>query len=148
MKIFSKIINDETKELECITCGDTPLEGYSEFEREEAYNGKWYLKGYAPEEPESDRRRRLDALVLTPSDVERALYKAKGMDFEDLKAFLHEQMPTLDIKAVGIEFRARDFWRGAPFGDIRLFDVIGAMLGYTSDDIDYLFVHKELPTKE
>lgn len=148
MKIFSRIIDDETKELECIMCGDTPLEGYSELEREEGYNGKWYLKGYAPEEPESARRERLDTLILTPSDVERALYKAKEMDFEDLKVFLHEQMPALDIKAVGIEIRAKDFWRGAPFGNMRLFDVIGALLGYTSDDIDYLFLHKELPTKE
>ena len=148
MKVFSKIINDETKELDCMVCGDTPiLEGYSELEREQAYNGKWYLKGYAPEEPADVRRQRLDALTLTPADVERALYVAKQMDFEDLKALITEQIPTVDIKGLAIEFRAKDFYRGATAGGMRLFDVVGALIGYTSDDIDYLFLNKELPVK-
>lgn len=30
----------------------------------------------------------------------------------------------------------------------RLFDVVGNLLGYTSDDMDYLFEHKELPEQE
>ena len=55
MKVFSKIINNKTKELDCIICGDVPFEGYSELKREQAYNGKWYLAGYAPEEPAEDR---------------------------------------------------------------------------------------------
>lgn len=49
MKIFSKVINDETKLLDCIACGDEPLEGYSDLPREIGYDGNWYLKGYAPE---------------------------------------------------------------------------------------------------
>lgn len=52
MKVFSKIINDETKELDCMVCGDTPvIDGYAELEREMGYDGHWYLKGYAPEKP-------------------------------------------------------------------------------------------------
>lgn len=85
--------------------------------------------------------------TLTGSDVERALYKAKGMDFEDLKAFIQQQLPNIDIKALGIEFRANAFYRGATFNDIPLFDTIGGLLGYTPDDITYLFEFKELPTK-
>jgi hypothetical protein len=30
---------------------------------------------------------------------------------------------------------------------MRLFDVVGQLLGYTSDDMDYLFEHKELPSE-
>lgn len=86
--------------------------------------------------------------TLTGSDVERALYKAKGMDFEDLKAFIQQQLPNIDIKALGIEFRANAFYRGATFNDMPLFDTIGALLGYTPDDITYLFEFKELPKKE
>lgn len=93
-------------------------------------------------------RQELDALTLTPADVERALYKAKGMDFEDLKALITAQIPSIDIKGLSIEFRAKDFYRGATANGMRLFDVVGQLLGYTSDDMDYLFTHKELPTGE
>lgn len=108
------------------------------------YNGQ-YL---SPEEIAERERQRLDALTLTPADVERALYKAKGMDFEDLKALIAEQLPQVDIKALAIEFRAKDFYRGAVANGMRLFDVVGQLLGYTSDDMDYLFVHKELPIEQ
>lgn len=90
-------------------------------------------------------RQRLDALTLTPADVERALYTAKQMDFEDLKALIAKQIPTIDVKALAIEFRAKDFYRGATAGGMRLFDVVGALLGYSSNDMDYLFENKELP---
>ena len=97
-------------------------------------------------------RERLDALTLTPSDVERALLAAKGWDFDDLKAFLkNEQGYTdLQIKAIGVELRANDFYRGAVLKgtNIRIVDTIGALLGYDSDDMDYLFEHKELPIKD
>lgn len=93
-------------------------------------------------------RERLDALTLTPADVERALYKAKGMDFDDLKTLIVQALPSVDIKALSIEFRARDFYRGATANGMRLFDVVGQLLGYNSDDMDYLFINKELPIKE
>lgn len=99
-------------------------------------------------EKEAETRLELDALTLTPADVERALYKAKKMDFEDLKALIVQALPTVDIKALSIEFRAKDFYRGAMANGIRLFDVVGALLGYSSDDMDYLFRNKELPNIE
>lgn len=92
-------------------------------------------------------RQRLDALTLTPADVERALYKAKGMDFEDLKALIAQKIPNIDIKGLAIEFRAKDFYRGAVANGLRLFDVVGALLGYSSADMDYLFQNKELPSE-
>ena len=101
--------------------------------------------GYTEEEKQEQERQRLDTLTLTPADVERALYKAKGMDFEDLKALIAQQIPTIDIKALAIEFRAKDFFRGAVAGGMRLFDVVGSLLGYSPADMDYLFEHKELP---
>ena len=94
-------------------------------------------------------RQELDALTLTPADVERALYYSElKMDFDDLKTFIHEKMPTLDIKGLAIEFRAKDFYRGAVDKDgNRIIDVVGALLGYTPEDMDYLFQNKELPSK-
>ena len=90
-------------------------------------------------------RQRLDALTLTPADVERALYRAKQMDFEDLKTLISQSLPSVDIKGLSIEFRAKDFYRGATANGIRLFDVVGQLLGYSAADMDYLFINKELP---
>jgi hypothetical protein len=100
------------------------------------------------EEQRQKERQRLDALTLTPADVERALYKAKGMDFDDLKALIAQKLPQVDVKGLAIEFRAKDFYRGAIAGGMRLFDVVGALLGYTPQDMDYLFQNKELPELE
>lgn len=111
-------------------------------------DGELVLNPNWEEEKAQKERQRLDALTLTPADVERALYKEKQMDFEDLKALIVEQIPTIDIKALSIEFRAKDFYRGAMAGGMRLFDVVGALLGYSSADMDYLFENKELPTQE
>ena len=111
-------------------------------------NNELVLNPNWEEEKARRERERLDALTLTPADVERALYKAKGMDFTDLKNLIAESVPTIDMKALSIEFRAKDFYRGAVAGGVRLFDTIGAILGYTSSDMDYLFEHKELPTDE
>lgn len=105
------------------------------------YNGEYLT----PEEIAVKERQRLDQLTLTPADVERALYKEKQMDFDDLKALIAEQLPMVDIKGLSIEFRAKDFYRGAVANGMRLFDVVGHLLGYTPDDMDYLFEHKELP---
>lgn len=101
---------------------------------------------YEHDKQERERQRK-DGLTLTPADVERALYRAKGMDFDDLKALIVQVLPTIDIKALSIEFRAKDFYRGATANGMRLFDVVGQLLGYTSDDMDYLFEHKELPNE-
>jgi hypothetical protein len=116
-----------------------------ETETEYQFYGGEYL---TVDEIAQRERQRLDSLTLTPADVERALYKEKQMDFEDLKALIAQQLPQIDTKALSIEFRAKDFFRGAMYGDMRLFDVVGALLGYTPADMDYLFEHKELPVNE
>lgn len=94
-------------------------------------------------------RTRLDALKLTPADVERALYYSElHMDFDDLKALIAERAPQIDLKGLAIEFRANNFYRGAvDKNGNRIIDMVGAVLGYTPEDMDYLFEHKELPNK-
>jgi hypothetical protein len=119
-------------------------QGYEIRETEEALEA-W---GYTEEEKQEQERQKIDSLTLTPADVERALYKEKGMDFDDLKALIVQALPTVDIKALSIEFRAKDFYRGAMAGGVRLFDTVGALLGYTPQDMDYLFINKQLPIKE
>lgn len=58
MRKYAKIINEETKKVE-VGAG-TNYEfyrsiGMSEMEVEQAYNGQWYLKGYAPEKPVEEK---------------------------------------------------------------------------------------------
>ena len=85
-------------------------------------------------------------MILTPSDVERALYYGLGMDFDDLKALIVEKAPSVDIKGLSIEFRAKDFYRGATDkNNNRIVDMVGALLGFSAEELDYLFEHKELP---
>ncbi len=100
-------------------------------------------------------RDRLNNLSLTSADVERALYKDKGVDFDDLLemakqanevqtvSLYDESANKIDIKALKIELKANSFYRGHPY-----IAQIGKLLGYTSDELDYLFENKELPEKE
>lgn len=113
------------------------------------WNGSEIIENPNYEEVKRQKERQeLDALTLTPADVERALYKAKGMDFEDLKALIAQRLPQVDIKGLAIEFRAKDFYRGAEANGLRLFDVVGQLLGYSPSDMDYLFKYKSLPEGE
>ena len=106
--------------------------------------------GYSEEEKQQQERQRLDFLILTPSDVERALYYSPlQMDFDDLKALIAEKAPQIDLKGLAIEFRANNFYRGAvDKNGNRIIDMVGAVLGYTPEDMDYLFEHKQLPVHE
>lgn len=118
-------------------------------------------KGYTDEEKQEQERERIAMLSLTAADVERAIYKAKGMDFEDIIKLVEqannvdEQNVTnsstiqpfnlstsIDVKALKIELKANNFYRGNQYVDI-----IGNLLGYTSEDLDYLFENKVLPEK-
>ena len=88
--------------------------------------------GYTAEEQAEKERERLDMLSLTKREVFLALYRDKGITPEQLRAQI-QSTETL------IEFDyANDYFRGNP-----LINSIGAMLGYTSEQLDYLFEHKE-----
>ena len=94
-----------------------------------------------------EERQRLDSLSLTRADVERAIYKSKGMDFDDIIATvetMNEAGTTdIDIKALKIELKANNFYRGNEY-----VNQIGNLLGYSSDDLDYLFENGGLPESE
>ena len=73
-------------------------------------------------------------LSLTAADVERAIYKDKGIDFDDILSML-DNYPEIDKKAVKIEFKANNFYRGNPY-----VNQIGSILGYSSEQLDNLFI--------
>lgn len=88
---------------------------------------------------------RIAMLNLTAADVERAIYKAKGMDFDDLLALVEQynetaplgadgQSTAIDIKALKIELKANNFYRGNPY-----INVVGTLLGFTKEQLDEFF---------
>lgn len=78
-------------------------------------------------------------LFLTGADVERGIYKARGMDFDDILAFVTQLQPEgLDIKALKIELKANNFYRGNPY-----VNAIGTLLGFTDEQLDRFFETKD-----
>lgn len=83
---------------------------------------------------------RIAMLNLTAADVERAIYKAKGLDFNDIVALIEAQPLTedgtgqIDIKALKIELKANNFYRGNPY-----INQVGGLLGFTSQQLDEFF---------
>ena len=91
---------------------------------------------YEDEEAQKERER-LNLLSMTKREVFLALYKAKGITPEMVRSSI------ADTEAL-IEFDyANEYFRGNP-----LINAIGANLGFTEADLDYLFEKKELPIKE
>ena len=91
--------------------------------------------GYTEEEIALQERERIAKLFLTGADVERGIYQAKGMDFEDIVAMVTQLQPDgLDIKALKIELKANNFYRGNPYVDI-----VGELLGFSKKQLDRFF---------
>ena len=81
------------------------------------------------------KRERLDMLFLTGADVERGIYQAKGMDFDDIIEFVTANPPVcFDVKALKIELKANHFYRGNPY-----VNAVGALLGFTEEQLDKFF---------
>ena len=105
-------------------------------------DGKYIVDGddlvlnpnYEAEQAQKERER-IGNLFLTGADVERGIYQAKGMDFDDIMAFVMAQPPVgLDVKALKIELKANHFYRGNAY-----VNAVGGLLGFTSEQLDKFF---------
>lgn len=95
--------------------------------------------GLSNEEKETQKQERILMLSLTAADVERGIYKAIGKDFDDVLSCIEaqpvsENTPTIDIKALKIELKANNFYRGNSY-----VDTIGTMLGFSKEQLDDFF---------
>lgn len=107
-------------------------------------DGAWYLTDKCPmktdEQKAQEEAQRIAMLNLTAADVERAIYKAKGLDFDDILTLVEAQplaedgTPQIDIKALKIELKANNFYRGNPY-----INQVGTLLGLTSQQLDEFF---------
>ena len=134
-----KILNPEYSNIEiCDSIYNNILKfgiNYYLYENEQFIENPNYVTEQAQKEREC-----LAMLSLTAADVERAIYKAKGLDFEDileqLSGYAADQLGGLDLKALKIELKANNFYRGNPY-----VIQIGTLLGFSSEQLDYLFEH-------
>ena len=93
-------------------------------------------------EEEQKEKERVANLKLTGADVERGIYQAKGMDFDDILTFVSANPPEgLDIKALKIELKANHFYRGNPY-----VSAIGALLGFSEEQLDKFFETNDYKT--
>ena len=98
--------------------------------------------GYTEEEIALQERERIAKLYLTGADVERGIYQAKGMDFDDIVALVTQLQPEgLDIKALKIELKANHFYRGNPY-----VSAVGELLGFTIGQLDKFFETNDYTT--
>lgn len=84
---------------------------------------------------------RVAKLNLTGADVERGIYKAKEMDFDDIVEMVETlqfaeapEVQSIDLKALKIELKANHFYRGNPY-----VDAVGKLLGFTKEQLDKFF---------
>lgn len=85
------------------------------------------------EEQEEKERERINKLSLTKREVFLALYNDKGITPEQIKAKIEEPQALIEFEY------ANDYFRGNP-----LIDLIGKALGYTPEELDYLFINGKL----
>ena len=102
--------------------------------------------GYTTEELEQQEKTRIAQLSMTGADVERAIYQAKGIDFEDILTLVKSQENSgqaynIDLKALKIELKANNFYRGNPY-----INQIGELSGFTTEQLDQFFETKNWQT--
>lgn len=93
------------------------------------------------DEFEQKERERLNLLSMTKREMFLGLYQAKGITPDMLKAQITDPQALIEFEY------ANDYYRGNP-----LIDVIGAKLGFTSEQLDKFFetkdYHELLPAEE
>lgn len=108
---------------------------YNESEKYIYQDGQIILDPEFEAKEAQKERERIAKLNLTGADVERGIYQAKGMDFDDIVAMVTQLQPEgLDIKALKIELKANHFYRGNPY-----VSAIGGLLGFTIGQLDKFF---------
>ena len=101
---YATITNQETKTVDVGLGTDTEFYksiGMTEMDVEQAYNGAWYLKGYAPQKPEPTPQEQIRALEaqITDRNIRCALlgdqYAIDRItEIENLIANLREKIPV------------------------------------------------------
>ena len=88
--------------------------------------------GYTEEEKQEQRKEQIAKLSMTKREMFLGLYQAKGITPDMLKAQITDPQALIEFEY------ANDYYRGNP-----LIDVIGAKLGFTTEQLDKFFETKD-----
>ena len=99
-------------------------------------NGELVFNPNYEKEEAAKEKERILKLSLTRREVFLALYKADGITPDVLRSRITDPEALIEFDY------AEKYYRFNP-----LINQIGAALGYTPEDLDYLFINKELPPK-
>ncbi len=117
-----------------LTIQETSSALYALLPSEEIKNGEVVINENYNLEQEIEEKKKIAKLSLTAADVERAIYKIKGLDFDDILTQLSTNT-DIDIKALKIELKANNFYRGNLY-----VEQIGKYLGFSSTQLDKFFL--------
>lgn len=140
---YAKVINEDTGLCEVGLGTNTGFYisiGMKQIDvKQSDIDNQWYLAEKCPMKTEEQKmleeKERVAKLYLTGADVERGIYQAKGLDFEDIVAMVTQLQPEgLDLKALKIELKANHFYRGNPY-----VNAVGALLGFSEEMLDKFF---------
>lgn len=98
---YAKIENEETKEVSVGLGSDVSFYqsvGMEEMDVEEAYNGNWYLKGYAPAKPAPTVKEQVQALE-TQTGLTRAVRELVLAEGSGASAYVKQQAQEIEALA-------------------------------------------------
>lgn len=123
------------------TIDDETWSQYAEKDKWDIIDGVFTDITNTPEYIEKEKEKaklELAMKSLTKREVFLALYRDKGITPEQIRSMIVDNQEAL------IEFDyANDYYRFNP-----LINSIGTSLGYSEEDIDYLFINKEFKKQE
>lgn len=87
MKKYAKIIDEKTKA--CEVCSGTNAKfyefiGFTQMDVEQAYDGCWYKKGYAPKKTQSEKEKEVRSVRSEYFDKYVDFYQSKPLYWEEL----------------------------------------------------------------
>ncbi len=98
---YAKIENEETKEVSVGLGSDVSFYqsvGMEEMDVEQAYNGNWYLKGYAPAKPAPTVKEQVQALE-TQTGLTRAVRELVLAEGSGASAYVKQQAQEIEALA-------------------------------------------------
>lgn len=126
MKKYAKIINEETKACNVGLGTNSKFYksiGMTEMEVEEAYNGSWYVEGYAPEKPiptdEEIRQLRAEAYALEVDNITAHIQRLRDenpVPEDEISALIEER--ALKVEEIKERYPYSEVENGLTDGDI------------------------------
>jgi len=97
---YAKIVNEETKEVS-VALGSYVPDGFTEMDVEEAYNGVWYIKNYAPQpsieyQNEQIRQQRQTRYVVESDPLRLDYDEALAREQDNAEQLKHEWLASKD----------------------------------------------------